>query len=66
MYPQPHTHSKSRVRLVPSHYLCVLGVREDWGLVWGARVGLMGRDEGKIATGRFRSLGTCKYRPINT
>ena len=33
MYPQPHAHSKSRVRLVPSRYLCVLGVREDWGLV---------------------------------
>ena len=36
-------------RLVPSHYLCVLGVRKDWGLGWGAR-GLMGRYEGKIAT----------------
>ena len=24
-------------RLVPSRYLCVLGVREDWGLGWGAR-----------------------------
>ena len=24
-------------RLVPSRYLCVLGVREDWELGWGAR-----------------------------
>ena len=28
-------------RLVPSRYLCVFGVREDWGLGWGAR-GLRG------------------------
>ena len=34
-------------RLVPSRYLCVFGVREDWRLGWGAR-GLMGRYEGKI------------------
>ena len=31
-----------RSRLVASRYLCVLGVREDWGLGCGAR-GLMGR-----------------------
>ena len=30
--------------LVPSRYLCVSGVREDWGLFWGAR-GLMGRSK---------------------
>ena len=24
------------IRLVPSRYLCVFGVREDWGLGWGA------------------------------
>ena len=36
-------------RRVPSRYLCVLGVREDWGLGWGAR-GLIGIYEGKIAT----------------
>ena len=34
-------------RLAPSRYLCVFGVREDWGLGWGAR-GLIGRYEGKI------------------
>ena len=34
-------------RLAPSRYLCVFGVREDWGLGWSAR-GLIGRYEGKI------------------
>ena len=38
-----------RRRLVPSRYLCVFGVREDWGLGWGAR-GLIGSYEGKIAS----------------
>ena len=31
------TKQYSAQRLVPSRYLCVLGVREDWGLDWGAR-----------------------------
>ena len=31
-------------RLVPSRHLCVFGVRDDWGLGWGAR-GVMGRTD---------------------
>ena len=39
-----------RPSLVPSRYVFVFGMREDWGLGWGAR-GLMGSYEGeKIAT----------------
>ena len=32
-------------RLVPSRHLCVVGVREDWGVRLGRARGLMGRDE---------------------
>ena len=43
-------HVTVRPRLVPSLYVFVFGMREDWGLGWGAR-GLMGSYEGeKIAT----------------
>ena len=36
-------------RLVPSRYLCVFGVREDWGLGCGAR-GFMGTDKQRLDT----------------
>ena len=38
-----------RPSLVPSRYVFVFGMREDWGLVCGAR-GLMGSYKGKMAT----------------
>ena len=47
-------------RLVPSSYLSVFWDERRLGIrLWPAR-GLMGREEGKIATGRFRSLETCR------
>ena len=36
-------------RLVPSRYLIVFWMREDWGLGLGVQ-GVMGREEGKIAS----------------
>ena len=47
-------------RLVPSRYLIVFWDERRLGIRLRCAQGVMGRKEGKIATGRFRSLETCK------
>ena len=42
-----HSLTSFESRLVPSRYSCVLGVREDWGLGWGARGGSHGKGRRK-------------------
>ena len=42
-----HSLTSFESRLVPSRYSCVLGLREDWGLGWGARGGSHGKGRRK-------------------
>ena len=48
-----------KIRLVPSHYLSVFWDERRLRIRLRRARGLMGREEGKIATARFRSLETC-------
>ena len=48
-------------RLVPSRYLSVSWGERRLGIRLRCARGLIGREEGKIATGRFRSLQACKF-----
>ena len=50
----------SNTRLVPCRYLSVFWDERRLGIRLRRARRLMGREEGKIATGRFRSLETCK------
>ena len=52
--------SYSYTRLVPSRYLIVFWDERRLGIKLRRARGVMGREEGKIVTGRFRSLETCK------
>ena len=52
--------NKDLYRLVPSRYLIVFWDERRLGIRLRRARGVMGREEGKIATGRFRSLETCK------
>ena len=49
-----------KIRLVPSRYLSVFWAERRLRIRLRRARGLMGREEGKIATGRFRSLETCR------